>query len=358
MAPPSLDEMAELIAQTFPLGPQWPTIDPFLFVAHHNDAYPAGTAALGPEASLAGRQLGQDFSGVDGWSMYHGQIVPGFPQHPHRGFETVTHVRQGIIDHADSLGATARFGQGDTQWMTAGAGVQHAEMFPLLDREAPNPLELFQIWLNLPAADKMVEPYFTMLWSHDTPRVVAEDAAGRRCEITVIAGQLGEEAPASPPPDSWASKPDADLAIWHLSFDASAEWTLPAASGPDTQRVLYVFAGSSLSIAGTNVESSTGALIDAHQDVALKAGDGGVDCMLLQGRPIDEPVAQHGPFVMNTNAEIQQAFDDYQRTQFGGWPWPDTSPNHGAEQGRFALHADGRREDLVGEETAPDRADV
>ncbi len=345
--------MADLISQTFPLGPQWPTIDPFLFVAHHNDAYPAGTEALGPDASLVGRQLGQDFSGTDGWSMYHGQIVPGFPQHPHRGFETVTHVRRGVIDHADSLGATARFGHGDTQWMTAGAGVQHAEMFPLLDRDSPNPLELFQIWLNLPAADKMVEPYFTMLWEHNTPKVVTKDADGRRCEITVIAGQLGEELPAAPPPDSWASKPEADLAIWHLSFDRSAQWTLPAASGPDTQRVLYVFAGSSLSIGGTSIDAGTGALIDAQQEVALHAGEGGVDCMLLQGRPINEPVAQHGPFVMNTNEEIQQAFDDYQRTQFGGWPWPDTAPNHGPDQGRFALHADGRRETLAPKTTDP-----
>ena len=339
--------MADAIQQTFPLGPQWPTIDPFLFVAHHNDAYPAGTDELGPDASLAGRQLGQDFSATDGWSMYHGQVVPGFPQHPHRGFETVTHVRKGIIDHADSLGATARFGHGDTQWMTAGAGVQHAEMFPLLDRDGPNPLELFQIWLNLPAADKMVEPYFTMLWSHRTPTVVFKDDHGRRTEVTVIAGHLGEEPAADPPPDSWASKDEADLAIWHLSLDGSAQWTLPAASGPDTNRVLYVFEGSGLTLAGTTVEAGTGVLIDAQQDIALEAGDTGVDCMLLQGRPINEPVAQHGPFVMNTDTEIQEAFADYQRTQFGGWPWPDPAPHHGPKQGRFALHADGRREEMT-----------
>jgi len=168
--------MAGALHQTFPLGTQWPTIDPFLFCAHHRDAYPMGTEQLGPDAPLDGRAIGQDFAGTDGWNMYHGSTVPGFPQHPHRGFETVTYVRTGFCDHSDSLGATARFGRGDTQWMTAGKGIVHCEMFPLLSPDEPNPLELFQIWLNLPAADKMVDPYFTMLWSHDTPTVVSPRA--------------------------------------------------------------------------------------------------------------------------------------------------------------------------------------
>ncbi len=133
------------------LGFPWQTIDPFLFCVYHDDAYPRGNAQFGPAAPLSGRDLGQDFAGKDGWRMYHGLTVPGFPAHPHRGFETVTLVRKGLIDHSDSLGATARFGSGDVQWLTAGRGIVHAEMFPLLDASAPNPLELFQIWLNLPA---------------------------------------------------------------------------------------------------------------------------------------------------------------------------------------------------------------
>src|SRR6478672_3552721 len=170
--------MDDPVIQTVPLGFQWPTIDPFLFCVHHDDAYPAGNAQLGPAASLEGRDLGQDFAGIDGWRMYHGQVVPGFPQHPHRGFETVTFVRRGLIDHSDSLGATARFGRGDVQWLTAGEGIVHSEMFPLLDPAAPNPVELFQIWLNLPSADKMVEPYFTMLWNEEIPRHASTDPAG------------------------------------------------------------------------------------------------------------------------------------------------------------------------------------
>ena len=166
--------MADPVLQTVPLGFQWATADPFLFCVHHLDRYPAANEHMGPAASLEARDLGMDFAGADGWRMYHGSTVPGFPQHPHRGFETVTFVRQGYIDHSDSLGATARFGRGDVQWLTAGRGIVHCEMFPLLDQHGPNPCELFQIWLNLPAADKMVEPYFTMLWNEDLPRHVVE----------------------------------------------------------------------------------------------------------------------------------------------------------------------------------------
>src|SRR4051812_6845288 len=150
-------------------APPWPTFDPFLFCVHHHDRYPAGNTELGPLASLAGRNLGEDFAGKDGWSMYHGEVVPGFPRHPHRGFETVTVTRRGYIDHSDSLGATARYGEGDVQWLTAGAGIAHAEMFPLLEQGAENPTELFQIWLNLPARSKFAKPYFSMFWDSRIP---------------------------------------------------------------------------------------------------------------------------------------------------------------------------------------------
>ena len=191
-----------------PLAMPWATIDPFLFCVYHDDAYPRGNAQMGPDASLAGRDMGQDFSRKDGWSMYHGQTVPGFPSHPHRGFETVTIVRKGLIDHSDSLGATARFGGGDVQWLTAGRGIVHSEMFPLLDQASDNPLELFQIWLNLPAKAKMVVPHFTMFWSEKIPRRVDVDVNGKATEVSCVAGNLGTgEAsraltPLAPPPDS------------------------------------------------------------------------------------------------------------------------------------------------------------
>ena len=333
------------ILRSAPLGFPWETADPFLFCVHHDDAYPQANAALGPAASLAGRDLGQDFSRKDGWSMYHGETVPGFPAHPHRGFETVTIVRQGLIDHSDSLGAAARFGGGDTQWLTAGAGVVHSEMFPLLRRDAPNPLELFQIWLNLPAASKMAPAHFTMLWSERMPRLAHRDADGRVTDVAVIAGPLpGTDVPLAPPPDSWAAQAQADVAIWTLRMAPGARWTLPAAMGAGTRRHLYFFKGDTVQIAGHPTRVGHVVELRADQAVELVNGDTEAEFLLLQGRPIGEPVAQYGPFVMNAQAEIAQTMADYRRTQFGGWPWEDAAPVHGEDAGRFARHPDGRQE--------------
>jgi hypothetical protein len=328
-----------------PLGFPWVTADPFLFCAYHDDAYPQGNGAMGPQASLAGRDMGQDFSRKDGWSMYHGDSVPGFPAHPHRGFETVTVVRKGLIDHSDSLGAAARFGRGDAQWLTAGGGVVHSEMFPLLETERANPLELFQIWLNLPARNKMVPAHFTMFWAQDIPRLVAKDEAGRITEVSTVAGRLaGAGEPLPPPPDSWAAQPGSDIAIWTIRMAPGAHWTLPAASGEGTHRHLYLFKGKTVSVAGQQVSGPAAIELQADVPVELANGDAEAEFLLLQGRPIGEPVAQYGPFVMNTQAEIMQAMQDYRRTQFGGWPWGDSAPVHGADAGRFARHPDGRNE--------------
>jgi redox-sensitive bicupin YhaK (pirin superfamily) len=326
------------------LGFPWDAADPFLFCVHHDDAYPAGNEQFGPAASLHGRDIGQDFAGKDGWRMYHGRVVPGFPQHPHRGFETVTVVRRGLIDHADSMGAAARYGRGDAQWLTAGAGIVHSEMFPLLDRGSPNPVELFQIWLNLPSADKLAPPHFSMLWNESIPRRSVTDAAGRLTEVTLVAGELDGLRPPPPPPRSWASHEEADVAIWCIRIAAGGAWTMPPARRPGVVRTLYFFSGPSLDVAGHALPPNTAARLRGDRAIALKAGDGECEMLLLQGRPIGEPVAAQGPFVMNTRAEIQRAFLDYQQTRFGGWPWPSDDPVHGAENERFAKHADGRVE--------------
>ncbi len=334
-----------MILSIRPLGFVWETADPFLFCVHHDDAYPAGNGKMGPAASLSGRDMGQDFEGKDGWRMYHGREVPGFPAHPHRGFETVTLVRKGLIDHSDSLGAAARFGGGDVQWLTAGEGIVHSEMFPLLREDDKNPLELFQIWLNLPAADKMVPPHFSMLWAEQIPRRVLTDGNGKETILTIVAGAFEGATPPPPPPHSWASKAKSELLIWTLKMQPGATFKIPAAS-PGLNRRLYLFRGGPVTIAGKPVGPRSGVGLSSDVAIEVENGTGGgeAEFLLLQGRPIAEPVAQHGPFVMNSTAEIQKAFSDYQRTRFGGWPWPKSDPVHGADPGRFARRPDGKVE--------------
>src|SRR4030095_14448456 len=246
-----------------PLGIPWETADPFLFCMYHNDAYPAGNEKLGPAASVAGRNIGQDFEGKGGWRMYHGQKVPGFPQHPHRGFETVTIMRHGFIDHSDSLGAIARFGPGDVQWLTAGRGIVHCEMFPLLNPDKPNPLELFQIWLNLPRSGKMVDPHFSMIWRGNMPKQVTDGT-----EITVVAGGVrGIPAPPAPP-KSWAAFADGDVAIWTIKMAPHARWTIPAVRA-GTNRTLYFFRGTSVKIGSELLARHAAVELDKEMEVHL-----------------------------------------------------------------------------------------
>jgi quercetin 2,3-dioxygenase len=231
------------------------------------------------------------------------------------------------------------------QWLTAGRGVVHAEMFPLLDEDADNPLELFQIWLNLPARSKLCEPAFSMLWADQVPRATFVDGSGAKAELVVVAGRLAWPAPGgapaldapAPPPHSWARDAQSDLGIFTLALDPGARFTLPAARGAGTRRVAYFFAGDSLLVAGQAIGPQVAAELDATTPAAL-ANPGGqrAELLVLQGQPLGEPVAQAGPFVMNTPQELRQAFADFERTRFGGWPWPTPAPVHGPDRTRFA----------------------
>lgn len=297
---------------------------------------------MGPDKSyFQGRHLGDDFIIKDGFRMYHGKKVPGFPGHPHRGFETITVVRKGLVDHADSLGAAGRYGNGDVQWMTAGKGVQHSEMFPLLKKEEPNPLELFQVWLNLPKKDKMVEPHFKMLWREEIPNLKLDSD---KVLVELIAGAWSENKAVSPPPNSWAANSDNQVLVVNIKMEPNSTVVLPKGSMM-TNRSLYFYEGNAITINDKAYGSYTGFHMDPSVETVLKSGDSAVSVFILQGKPINEQVMQYGPFVMNSKEEIKQAFDDYHQTQFGGWPWPRYDQVHDRSKSRFALHADGRLEE-------------
>ena len=323
-------------------GP-FPTQDPFLFCVYHKDDYPQ---AKNEKMESPTRGNGQDFTPHAPYRMYHGDTIPGFPQHPHRGFETITATIEGVIDHSDSEGNAGRYGMGDVQWMTAGKGIVHSEMFPLIHTEKPNPLRFFQIWINLPGRSKMVDPEFAMFWAENVPVWSSDDGLSR---VTVWFGDyfLSPEAKAlakennQAPKNSWASDPENDVAILHIVIQPGGKLALPAAKTANVNRGLYLIEGiNAARIADQGFSETSLIVVDAQQTAELSVPDSASnpsEFLLLQGKPIAEPVAQYGPFVMNTENEIRQAFADYQRTQFGGWPWERNDMVFPREKGRFAL---------------------
>ncbi len=333
-----------MIIREYAIDFQWPTREPFLFCVHHLDLYPRGESDFGPNRKmLKGRQRGQDFVEKDGFRMYHGEVVPGFPVHPHRGFETITIVRRGFVDHADSLGASGRYGAGDVQWMTAGSGVQHSEMFPLLKQDKENTVELFQIWLNLPRKSKMAAPHFTMFWNENLPRVEVDE---NRVLVEVIAGEFFGTQSLRPPPNSWAAQPEHEVRILLVRIKPGGTFRLPMAVGP-TSRMVYFYQGSEISVQGTKANVNTAFEIESTEELVLNSSENALpsEFLLLEARPIDEPTVQYGPFVMNTKEEIAQTVEDFRQTEFGGWIWPSVDPVHGPHLRRFAKYPDGKTEE-------------
>ncbi|KAA8492056.1 putative quercetin 2,3-dioxygenase [Porphyridium purpureum] len=338
-----------LIQKVLPVsrGP-FQTQSPFLFAVYHLDNYPPSRAQDGmgvQPALLHGRNLGMDFGNSD-WNMYHGRLVPGFPQHPHCGFSTITLVRRGTVDHHDSLGSYGRFADGDTQWMDAGRGVSHSEMLPLLHaEEGKNTLDLFQIWLNLPRASKGCAPNYTMQWREQAVKARIKDSHGRIVQVETVAGQLeGWPAPQKPPQDNYARDPENCVAIWVISMDAGARWEIPAAPTGVNRSVIF-FKGDEINVGEYAVKRHANMHVDASLPCPLhNTGTTPAELLMLQGRPIDEPVVQQGPFVTSSRPEMQQAIQAYHRGHFGKWPFEQDDPVLPRESPRFAHYGDGREE--------------
>lgn len=270
--------------------------------------------------------------------VFHGEEIPGFPVHPHRGFETITIVRKGYVDHADSLGAAGRYGEGDVQWMTAGAGLQHSEMFPLLHKDKANTCELFQIWLNLPKKNKMVPADFKMLWAQDIP-VVKSDGL----EVSVVSGEYGDKKYYEAPKNSWAGDSNNQVNIFLIKLQTGARFK-QASSKVKTNRTLYFFEGDSLTVNGREVSAKKSLNLDSDIELEVVASPDTevTELLYLEAKPIGEPIVQQGPFVMNTKEEIYQAISDYQRTQYGGWSWKRRDMYRGPKIERFAKYPNGK----------------
>jgi redox-sensitive bicupin YhaK (pirin superfamily) len=232
----------------------------------------------------------------------------GAPDHPHRGFETVSYILSGEFEHEDSAGHKGVLRGGDVQWMTAGAGIIHSEMPARSVREAGGKVHGFQIWVNLPAKLKMTRPRYQEVAAAKIPTAESSDGLAR---VRVVAGEaLGARAVIDTLTpivyQDWSLSPGADI-------------TLPLAE--DQQALVYVFEGAArVGDVGSPVEDGQLAVLAAGSSVRLRAAEGATTTtrlLLLAGVPLNEPVARYGPFVMNTPQEIQQAFRDYQSGKMG-----------------------------------------
>ena len=282
--------------------------------------------------------------------------TPGFPQHPHYGFETVTVMGNGntVTDHADSMGGYGRYGDGDVQWMCAGRGISHSEMIGLRNADTQNVGEVFQLWLNLPAKSKKCEPHTTMMWAEDIPEVRGEGGA----TVRHIAGPDA----LRPPPNSWAADAPNNVRIQRITLEPGATYTLERMA-TTTALNLYPFRfaeSAQLRVAAAVADdavcsSGTGAIKQillslTDGKVTVKVTDpvilentgssGSVEVLLLEANPIGEPVAQQGPFVAASKDELEEVFLAHRHGKLvDTWPWGSEGPCHGSSKRFYATPA-------------------
>jgi len=224
----------------------------------------------------------------------------GVGQHPHRGFETVTIVYDGEVSHKDSTGSGGTIGPGDVQWMTAGGGIIHEEFHSEGFTRAGGPFRMVQLWVNLPANDKMAKPGYQAITSADIPVV---DLEGGR--VRIIAGDLdGVRGPAHT---------FTPVNLWDIRLDADAEVTLPLPGGHNA--MIAVLSGH-VTIGDTGLGEAEIARFSTDGEGVTVRADGETMLLVMTGEPIDEPVFGYGPFVMNTETEIRQAIDDFNSGRF------------------------------------------
>ena len=301
----------DAVVAVTPLGFPWQTSDRSSSASTTTTPTPPATSAWARRRRSPGRDLGQDFEGKDGWRMYHGEIVPGFPQHPHRGFETVTIVRRGLIDHSDSLGATARFGGGDVQWLTAGKRHRALRDVPAARPRAAQPARAVPD-LAEPAARRQDGRRRTSRCCGTTTSRARRRAtsAGRATEVTRGRRRARRRAARRRRRRTRGPRaPTADVAIWTIKLAPGARWTLPAGGARHATARSTSSAATALRVGGRAIpRAPRRRAARRRRRSRSRTAPTRRELLLLQGRPIGEPVVQYGPFVMNTRAEIQQAF--------------------------------------------------
>jgi redox-sensitive bicupin YhaK (pirin superfamily) len=227
----------------------------------------------------------------------------GVGRHPHRGFETVTIVYDGEVSHKDSTGGGGTIGPGDVQWMTAANGIIHEEFHSAGFTKTGGAFRMVQLWVNLPASDKMSPPKYQAITSSEIPTVALADGKAR---ARIIAGELnGTRGPAST---------FTPVNLWDVRLDAGAEIDLPL---PEGHNALIAVLSGHVTASGEDVGEAEIARLTTHGEGVAVRANGQSMLLVMTGEPIDEPVVGYGPFVMNSEAEIRQAVDDFNSGRFG-----------------------------------------
>jgi len=229
----------------------------------------------------------------------------GVNEHPHRGFETVTFVFAGELQHKDSTGGSGLIKRGDVQWMTAASGIQHIEQFSSEFRESGGPFEMVQLWVNLPAKDKMSAPRYQSLLNEDIPKVILDDQTSY---IRIVAGELNQT--------TGIAKTFTAMNVFDIHLMKDQQITLPAAEGATT--LIYLRKGKvQFSSDEESLEEQAMAVMSSlGTGVQIKALEN-CDLLFLSAQPLNEPINGQGPFVMNSYDEILQAYDDIKTGKFG-----------------------------------------
>lgn len=313
----------------------WDCEDPFIFTSHHYDLYPEGNVQQAPPLEeINRRSLGHDYDKVFGYRMYDGKVSPGFPIHPHWGYETFSVASQGYVDHFDNMGNQGRYGYGDMQWVSAGSFYVHNEMYPLAFTDRENPVLLTQIHLNLPIKDKDTPNEVRTVWLEDIPVV-----KGEGYEISVYCGHFADTDGVPANPVSWAADPSHHVKIAMIRMEPGA--TVDISPTEAVHRNIYLTEGRA-TVDGQEFPGNTRLKIDPKEGISVTMGDSASEIWVLEGDPIGEKQTSFGPVVKGKFKEVRRDNQYIREHIMDGWCWDYVNQKQDLGTERFFMDGDGK----------------
>lgn len=312
----------------------WDIDDPFVFASHHFDLYPVGNERQAPPKEEVDRKdLGNDYYKLFGYRLYTSKMTPGFQLHSHWGYETITLVPQGYVDHFDSLGNQGRYGYGDMQWITAGGRYHHCEMYPLVHQDRKNPQLVTQIMINLPLSEKDTPPEVHTVWKEDLTEFQENG-----CTFTLLAGTFAGRTAAVPSRRSWAADPAHHVTILRVLMPPGTSFTLGRTEAAN--RNIYLTEGGA-TVAGKAYRPATRLKLRPDREVEIVMGDKESEVWLLEGDPIGEKQSRWGPVILGSDAEVRKAVNIIRQKEMDEWQWDFVNQKQPLGTERFYRSADG-----------------